>query len=98
MTSSTTNHGKVDEHHCPICGKKLPLQPQYPNWICSFCEDRATDAAGRRLEFYNVDLSGGFKAVYADTKEEYPSHVCFIDGIKCIADEHRMGGVVVQKM
>jgi hypothetical protein len=41
-------------------------------------------------------MSGGFVAQYQDTGEERHSHVCFIDGIKCWADEARFGGIVVQ--
>jgi hypothetical protein len=40
-------------------------------------------------------MSGGFAARYADTGEEYASHECFVDGIKCHADEARFGGIVI---
>jgi hypothetical protein len=43
-----------------------------------------------------VGFSGGFAAKYADTGEEYPSHVCFIEGAKCYADEARLGGIRIQ--
>ena len=51
---------------------------------------------GRLLKFGNVDISGGFKARYADTGEEYPSHECFIDEVKCHADEAHFGGIVIE--
>jgi hypothetical protein len=53
-------------------------------------------ADGRPLIFYNQDLSGGFDVRYADTQEPYSSHQCFIEGIKCFADEAHLGGIVVQ--
>lgn len=41
-------------------------------------------------------MSGGFEAIVADTKEEYPSHICYIEGVECWADEARFGGIVIQ--
>lgn len=38
----------------------------------------------------------GFVAEYADTGEEYQGHDCFIDGVKCHADEARFGGIVIE--
>jgi hypothetical protein len=46
--------------------------------------------------FSNVSLSGGFVARYADTGEARDSHVCFIGGVKCRADEARFGGIIIQ--
>jgi hypothetical protein len=46
--------------------------------------------------FSNVSLSGGFVARYADTGEARESHVCFIDGVKCWADEARFGGIIIR--
>ncbi len=46
--------------------------------------------------FSNESLSGGFIAKYADTGEGRDSHVCFIDGVKCWADEAHMGGIIIQ--
>ncbi|RLC61216.1 MAG: hypothetical protein DRI48_10995 [Chloroflexi bacterium] len=48
------------------------------------------------LRFYNVSLSGGFAARYADSGRERHSHVCYIDGVRCRADEAHLGGIVVQ--
>jgi len=41
-------------------------------------------------------MSGGFQAIVADTEEEYPSHICYIEGIKCWADEARFGGIAIE--
>jgi len=57
---------------------------------------KATDENGRALSFGNVSFSGGFAAFYADTNEERQSHICYIDGIRCWADEAHMGGIVIQ--
>lgn len=56
----------------------------------------ASDGRGRPLEFGNTSFSGGFVAWYADTGEIRESHVCFIDGVCCRADEARFGGIVIQ--
>jgi hypothetical protein len=57
---------------------------------------RAADEDGRSLSFSNVSLSGGFAALYRDTREERTSHICYIDGVKCRADEARSGGIVIE--
>jgi hypothetical protein len=35
--------------------------------------------------------------MYADTQQPYDGgHDCWIDGIRCYADEHRFGGIVIE--
>jgi hypothetical protein len=62
--------------------------------------DRAVDAGGRRLTFFNETLSGGFAAAYADSgarvEIDEDQTTCFIDGVLCLAREARFGGIVVQ--
>jgi len=82
--------------HCPICRVEIPETPRYPRAVCSACAARAVSAEGRPLCFYNLDFSGGFAARYADTLEPYPENLCFIDGVKCLAEEARFGGIVIQ--
>jgi len=62
------------------------------------CAKRATAPDGRRLEFFNVGLSGGYGARYADNHERYQSHDCLIDGLPCRADEARFGGIVIEAL
>ena len=81
---------------CPICGDPRPHSERYPDHLCADCVGRATDEVGRPLRFFNLSLSGGFGAQYADTGEFRDSHVCFVDGVRCQADEARFGGIVVQ--
>jgi hypothetical protein len=61
---------------------------------------RATTADGRALYFTNTSMSGGFAAWYAETKELCDevsvTHVVYVDGVRCWADEARCGGIVVQ--
>jgi len=84
-------------YHCPICKKEMPYMERYPKMLCIECSKQTKDAKGRELEFYNTHpLGGGFGARYKDTKEKYDSHLCYINGIECWADEARFGGIVVE--
>jgi len=57
---------------------------------------KAVDESGRSLKFFNTTPTGGFGAAYTDTGEPRESHVCFINGVQCRADEAYFGGVVVR--
>jgi len=51
---------------------------------------------GRALDFYNANALGtGVVGRYEDTGEEYASDKCFIDGIRCTAEEGRFGGITI---
>jgi len=82
---------------CPICGASVQPSQRYPRHVCRDCFAEATDRAGRRLEFSNVGMSGGYAAHYPDTGEPYDSHDCWIRGIRCRADEARFGGIVIER-
>ncbi len=82
---------------CPICSAKVQFAERYPKYFCSTCVAKATDENNRQLKFYNETMMGsGFAAQYADTDEKGESHICYINGIKCRADEARFGGIVIQ--
>ena len=85
----------MNVYHCPICGKAGEASPRYPKYICVECGHRAVDENGRQLKFTNVAVSGGFEARYMDTGEIRDSHICWVDGVRCFADEAHMGGIVV---
>ena len=85
----------MDDYRCPICGTSGEVSQRYPRYICVECAHRAVDESGRGLKFSNVALSGGFEARYRDNNEVRDSHVCFVDGVRCLADEAHMGGIVV---
>lgn len=87
-----------DKQFCLICGAEVLVNLRYPNYVCRSCADKASAADGSKLKFCNESLSGGFLAFYAETNEPYDSHICFIEGIKCRADEARFGGIVVEKI
>jgi hypothetical protein len=85
-----------DEQFCPICGQAVTHSARYPHYVCGTCYAKAVSSDGRPLRFFNLSFSGGYGAEYADNKEPYNSHVCYIDGVQCVADEAHMGGIVIQ--
>lgn len=86
------------QQRCPICSVDLPANRRYPRYLCATCAAKAQSVDGRRLTFSNADLSGGFVASYLDTGEEHLGHECFVEGVKCRADEAYLGGIVVVAM
>jgi len=73
---------------CPICSIELASEadPRYPRYVCPRCAEKPMSADGRPLQFGNMDIGGGFAAIYSDTGEPYDSHRCLIDGIEFFAD------------
>lgn len=86
---------------CPICGAEQPALSRYPGYLCRDCVARASSEDGRRLVLTNTSESGGFAARYADSgelcEEVTLTHVVYVDGVQCWADEGRLGGIVVQR-
>lgn len=84
---------------CAVCGAALIYSARYPDRLCDDCVARAVDGEGRRLEFGNTDISGGFMAVFAENGERAAAverdHIVFVDGRRCRADEAHFGGIVV---
>lgn len=85
---------------CPICGTEQPAVPRYPDYLCRACVARTSTSDGRRLVLVNTSLTGGFAARYADDEELCEevtvTHIVYVDGVRCWADEARFGGIVVQ--
>jgi hypothetical protein len=86
----------MSEQFCQICGVSVQPNVRYKNYICFECCAKAVDENGRKLGFGNESFSGGFVAWYSDTNETRDSHICYIDGIECYADEAHMGGIVIR--
>ncbi|MGD8968473.1 MAG: hypothetical protein PVI07_13265 [Anaerolineae bacterium] len=81
---------------CPICGERMQANPRYPHQVCQDCVRRACDEDGRSLLFYNTSLSGGLEVRYAESGGIRHSRVCYIDGLRCQADEAHLGGIVLR--
>ncbi|MCK6545864.1 hypothetical protein L6R52_08345 [Myxococcota bacterium] len=80
---------------CPICQTPVDRSERYPTYVCGSCASRAVDEHGRPLAFGNAGINGGFVAIYLDTGAPRHSHECYIDGVRCWADEARFGGIVI---
>lgn len=89
------NKNPCEEHSCPLCGKTAPVNPRYPNCVCSSCINLATDEKGRKVQFNNESLSGGIKGQYSDSGTPYREATCFINSIECFVEEAHLGGVVI---
>lgn len=87
---------EIITHPCPICSEPTSHQERYPLSVCSNCFNKASDRIGRKLSFFNTNFGGGCQAVVDETGEEYNSKVCYINKVKCRADEARFGGIVIQ--
>jgi hypothetical protein len=83
------------KQNCPICSKEVRPNPRYPRYVCETCAAKVCSSDHRPLVFYNESVSGGYIAYDADTHELYDSHDCFIDGVRCYADEAHFGGIVI---
>ncbi len=74
----------------------MPYCLRYPRYLCSDCEELASDKTGRLLQFIATTMMGGFRAAYADTGESYPSQTCYVRGVRCEWEEAKFGGIVIQ--
>lgn len=87
---------KSNTHPCPVCSTPTPHQERYPLSVYSNCFNRASDRTGKKLKFFNINMSGGYQAIVEETGERYQSHTCYINEIECHADEARFGGIVIE--
>ncbi len=91
------------KHNCPICSVDLKPNPRYPNYICRTCASSdITDTEGTKVSFSNIGMTGGLSvSFYKDgaivsSDDSHQTFTCFINGHRCIAQEARFGGIVIQ--
>ena len=86
----------MTEQMCPICNNIVPSNPRYPRYVCSKCvhDYGIKSKEGLPMEFFNIDFSGGFISKVNGVNGE--EHECYINNVKCYADESRFGGIVIQ--
>lgn len=84
---------------CPVCSASVSASPRYPNYLCGKCADKAVDASGKALDFFNQSMGGGFEArfkndgsIAADVTE---NHIVYVEGTRVRADEAYFGGIVL---
>ena len=104
----TKTDNKIDnnmEKECPLCLDKMTyFTARYPKMICEKCcngnNGKILDSSGNEVSFCNADMYGGFISIHNINNEQVTKedHVCFINNIKCCANEARFGGIVIQKM
>ena len=78
---------------CPICDEQTHLSERYPHSVCSECSGKTFNENNEKIEFYNIDIYGGFYSIINGERSEEDK--CYINGIKCHAQEARFGGIVV---
>jgi hypothetical protein len=88
---------EINKQYCPICKSEVHPYLRYPKYVCDNCFSQATDENQRKVTFENISFWGGCQGIYIDTQEKYDNNICYIQGHKCIANEARFGGVVIQK-
>src|SRR5437763_8964346 len=88
----------MKKQRCPICESPVDPNARYPRYLCRTCASLASAPDGQRLSFANEGISGGYIATYAGGREPYESHVCFVKGVVCWADEARFGGIVIEAL
>ncbi len=82
---------------CQICHSNIPYTERYPNSVCEKCASKAKSKKNQQLTFHSTHLNGGFYAEYTESKKPYEEvNICYIDDIKCWADENRFGGIVIE--
>lgn len=93
----------ADTSPCPTCGAPVQAWERYPNALCRDCVALARDEQGRPLRFGNETmLAAGFIAEVEDDGVWRPVDgatyevTCWVKGTRCVAHEHRFGGIVVQ--
>lgn len=84
-------------HDCPICQAQVLHSERYPKQVCNECSERTCDANGRNISFMSWSFAGGLLGTYSDTGARYTESFCYIDGIKCRAEEDRFGrGIIIE--
>ena len=87
-----------DKQPCGICKKMVNKYPRYPKYVCHDCqtESHPVTEDGVQIEFFNADMCGGFLSKREGASEYGNEHVCFIKNVRCVANEARFGGIVIQ--
>jgi hypothetical protein len=90
----------LETTRCPVCGVEQPALPRYGDYLCRDCVGRARSADGRPLQLVNTSAIGGFAVRFGDSgelaEEESVTGVVYVDGLRCRAEESRLGGIVVR--
>ena len=83
---------------CGICKEDTIKCLQHPKYVCRKCLRiyPILNEKGLEVEFYNVSWIGGFTCKIKETNETSKEHICYINNVKCWADEYRYGGIMIK--
>lgn len=84
---------------CPICKNAIEVSAREGSYVCYECVHSGTFTEdGRRIDFGNIDYTGGFQSRIEGESIPGNEHYCYInhkDNIfKVYASEARFGGIV----
>lgn len=84
---------------CPVCSKDHEVMKRYPLAVCNRCLQKYTTLTkdSKNIDFFNIDAFGGGIKSIVDGKLSSETE-CYINGVKCYADEARFGGIVIQRL
>lgn len=88
------------KRRCALChapAEHFGPATRYPRGVCPACVERALAPDGEPVRFYNTELLGHGCARHRTSGAIEDDPLCFIDGIRCRAEEARFGGIVVQR-
>jgi len=88
------------KRRCAICGapdEQVGPATRYPRGVCPTCAERALAPDGEPVRFHNTGPLGTGCARHRASGVVEDDPVCFIDGIRCRAEEARFGGIVIQR-
>lgn len=95
---------------CPICNKSQNALYGYPNRVCSRCLEKfyVYDEPQNRVLVGNLGIAGGIQVfelledncgnLIKREKSYQIRHKCMINGITCIVEECKYGGVQYMKL
>ena len=81
---------------CPICKNDMLLFNRYPNRICNKCSELTVTEEKKNIYFGNIDIYGGFMSIVDGNIGDI--HECYVNDIKCYAEEGRFGGIIISKV
>ena len=89
----------MDTHDCPVCLKPHQSLARYPTAVCNDCLRKypSVNSEGQRVEFGNINLSGGFycKNLVSGLMYNDEQHLCYINDVMCVANESNFGDIII---
>jgi hypothetical protein len=85
--------------HCPACNRYVKPSTRYHNYACSKCVNKAVDANGLRIAFFNITIDGhGCQGKLVDSGKLTRTKTCYIKEEPYFAEEAHYGGIVIRPL